>query len=177
MQVSVYSRAARVRLALDGRTIGEQPIDPANGITAQFTVPWQPGVLTATALDGDQVVAVKELRTTGPAAKLRVAPETEKNRAARAALIYLPIDVLDASGARVPDAAVPLTVTVEGEAELCALGSADPQVVGSLADARATTFRGRALAILRSTGRAGTAKVQVSAPGLPAAVVMIAFAP
>ncbi|MBK8476616.1 MAG: DUF4982 domain-containing protein [Opitutaceae bacterium] len=177
LQVSVYSRASRVRLALDGRTIGEQPIDPANGITARFTVPWQPGVLTATALDGDRVVAVKELRTTGPAAKLRVAPETEKNRATRAALVYFPIDVLDASGALVPDAAVSLTVTVEGEAELCALGSADPEAVGSLADARATTFRGRALAILRSTGRAGTAKVQVSAPGLPAAVVTIAFAP
>ena len=171
LSVSVYTRAQRVRLALDGRVIGERDIDPAKGITARFDVPWQPGTLTATAFDGERIVATKELRTTGAPARIELRSETPAVRADRAALVFVPVAVLDEAGAVVPDAALALTIAVEGEAELCGFGSADPEAVGSLADVSTKTFRGRALAILRSTGRAGKIRVTVTAPGLPPAVV------
>jgi beta-galactosidase len=177
LQVSVYTRARRVRLALDGRVIGEQDVDPAKGIAARFTVPWAAGTLTATALDGDAAVATKELRTTGPAAQIRLLPETAPRRADRAALVFVPIEALDSAGSLVSDAALPLSIKVEGEAELCAFGSADPEAVGPLADATAKTFRGRALTILRSTGNAGMVRLQVTAPGLSPATAELSFIP
>jgi beta-galactosidase len=166
LQVSVYTRARRIRLALNGRLIGEQEVDTTKGITAHFIVPWAPGTLTATALEGDTVIATKELRTTGPAAQLRLQPESSKLRANRAALLFIPISVLDAAGVLVTDAAVPLKIEVEGEAELCAFGSADPEDLGSLSDVDTKTFRGRALAILRSTGNPGAVRLHVTSAGL-----------
>jgi beta-galactosidase len=173
LQVSVYSRAKRVTLALNGRLIGDQTIDPAQGITAHFTVPWTPGTLTATAYDGAQVVATKALRTTGPAAHLRLEPEARALRADREALLFVRIAVVDANGAVVPNATFPLTCAVEGAAELSALGSGDPEAVDSLVDPTTRTFRGQALAILRSTGKPGPVRLTVSSTGLDAATLEV----
>lgn len=177
LQVTVYTRARRVRLDLNGRTIGEQSLDPVQSIAARFNVAWMPGTLTATAFDGDHVLATKTLRTTGAAARLAVEPEQPEIRADRAALAYVPITVVDADGVRVPDADVPATVQVDGVAELCAFGSGDPAAVGPLADQNARTFRGRALVILRASGKPGAVRLRVSAPGLAGGVAEIAIKP
>jgi beta-galactosidase len=176
LQVSIYSRAQRVRLMLNERVIGERQIDPAKGITARFSVPWAPGALKALAYDGGKLIATKELRTTGAPARLGILPETQRVRAGRDAIVFVPITVLDAGGALVPDAALPLAIEVGGEAELIAFGSADPEGIGSLADAGTKTFRGRAMAILRPTGKAGAVRVKVISANLPPATVTLTFA-
>jgi beta-galactosidase len=177
LEVTVYSRAGLVRLELNGRTIGEQSIDQAKSITAKFTVPWEPGVITAKAIENGTVVAVKELRTTGAAKRLRATAETVRAPAARSSLVFVPIEILDETGAVVPNAAVDLTATVEGEAELKAFGSANPEDPQSFLDNRATSFRGRALAILRSTGKPGKAQIRLSASGLEPISLSVDFAP
>ena len=177
LEVSVYSRAERVRLELNGRVIGEQAIDPSKSITARFTVPWEPGALVAKALDKGAIVAVRELRTTGPASSLRCTPESRRVRAARESLLFIPIEVTDAKGALVPDAAVEFTIAVEGEATLQAFGSANPTDLGSVMDSKATSFRGRALAILRSTGKAGSARIRLSASGFQPITTTVEFVP
>jgi beta-galactosidase len=166
LQVAVYSHAPRVRLICNGLVVGEQNIDPAKGITAHFLVPWSSGSLTAVALDGERVIATKELKSTGPAAQLRLEPDAGTMHADRSALLFIPISVLDAAGTLVPDAATPLAIEVTGEAELCAFGSGDPAAIGPLADNHARTFRGRALAILRSTGKPGAVGITVTAAGI-----------
>jgi beta-galactosidase len=177
LEVSVYSRAELVRLELNGRVIGEQAIDPSKSITARFTVSWEPGALVAKALDKGAIVAVRELRTTGPASSLRCTPESTRVRAARESLLFIPIEVTDAKGALVPDAAVEFTIAVEGEATLQALGSANPTDLGSVMDSKATSFRGRALAILRSTGKAGSARIRLSASGFQPITATVEFVP
>lgn len=177
LEVTVYSRAGRVRLELNGRELGEQIIDHSKSITAKFTVAWEPGVLVAKAIDNDQVVAVKELRTSGAPKRLHATAEASHSPAARSSLVFVPIEVLDEKGAVVPDAAVDLTASVTGEAELKAFGSANPGDPRSFLDHQATSFRGRALAILRSTGKPGKAQIHLSAAGLEPTSVMVDFAP
>jgi beta-galactosidase len=171
--VHVYSKAPRVRLELNDRVLGEQEIDPEKGITASFNVPYQPGVLRASALAGGTVVATCLLRTSGPAVALAVLPELPGPAAERSQLIYVPVEIRDASGALVPDASRALELELTGPAELQAFGSANPEALGSLQDARTETFRGRALAILRPTGEPGTVRLTVKSPGLPAAQIEI----
>jgi beta-galactosidase len=118
-------------------------------------------------------LATKELRTTGPAAHLRLEPEARALRADREALLFVRIAVVDANGAVVPNATFPLTCAVEGAAELSALGSGDPEAVQSLVDMTTQTFRGQALAILRSTGKAGPVRLTVSSTGLDAATLEV----
>ena len=169
LAVNVYSRASSVRLELNGRQIGEKAIDPEKGITAAFTVPYEPGVLRASALDKGRVVATCELVTTGRPAALRLAPEARSGPIGRDSLVYVPVEVVDAKGSLVPEATVPLGISVEGPAQLQAFGSANPTDLSPLGDGKTESFRGRALAILRSTGKPGRVTVRVSGEGLGAA--------
>ena len=175
LQVHVYSKAARVRLEVNDRLVGEQEIDPAKGITATFAVPYEPGVLRASALVGGQVVATRVLQTSGPAAAIALLAEPPGPATGRDQLTFIPVEIRDAAGRLVPDASRALELEMTGPAELQAFGSADPAALGSLRDARTVTFRGRALAILRSTGKPGPVRVSVKSPDLPGAQVEIPF--
>lgn len=177
MKVSVYTRAPHVRLELNGRLVGEQDRASAEGISLLFEVPWESGVLTATASDSGKTVARKVLKTTGPASGLRLQTDSAEIRADRAALVFVSISIVDSQGLLVSGTPVPLAATVTGEAELCAFGSGDPAALGSVSDAQAKSFRGRALAILRSSGKAGVARLTVRCPGLPDASVDLAVGP
>jgi beta-galactosidase len=100
-----------------------------------------------------------------------VTPEETTLRPDRLSLAYLPIEIVDAAGRIVPDAALPISLKVEGPAELIALGSANPIYTGLLNVPRSETFQGRALAILRSTGVSGAVRVRLQIGTLPEATV------
>ena len=69
-----------------------------------------------------------------------------------------------------------LTLTLpRSAAELYRVGNGDPQDLGSFTAARRSTFRGRALAVLRpvAAGVAGQVRLNATAPGLrPASLVV-----
>jgi len=176
LQVNVYSKAKSVRLELNGRVIGEQAIDTETGITATFQVPYEPGVLRASAVADGQVVASCVLRTSGPAATIALCPDAVAVAADRGQLIFVPVEIRDAAGQLVPDAARTLEVEFSGPAELQALGSADPDALGSLQDSKTQTFRGRALVILRPTGKAGVVRLTAKSPGLASGQIELPLA-
>jgi beta-galactosidase len=169
LQVNVYSKAPRVRLELNDRVIGEQAIDRDKGITTTFQVPYEPGVLRASALADGKVVATSILRTSGPAAAIALLPEGTAIPAERRQLIFLPVEIRDAAGQLVLDANRPLELELTGPAELQGFGSGNPDALGSLQDAKTESFRGRALAILRPTGKAGSMRLTAKSPGLASA--------
>ena len=72
-----------------------------------------------------------------------------------------------------PDAAVPLTFAVTGEARLRAAGSANPYGIESFQDAETRSFHGTALAILQPVGQRGEAQVHVTSSGLNPAALSI----
>ena len=113
----------------------------------------------------------------GPASSLRCVPESTRVRASTESLVFIPIEVLDAQGRLVSDAGIELTAASDGEAHVQAFGSANPIDAASVIDAKATSFRGRALLILRSTGKAGKARVQLSTPGLQSTTTTVEFLP
>ncbi len=51
LQVTVYSRCERVRLVLNAKVVGEQPVSEATKLAAKFDVPYEPGELRAFGLD------------------------------------------------------------------------------------------------------------------------------
>ena len=80
-------------------------------------------------------------------------------------LIYALIEVVDQEGHVVPDAEVKLEADVTGACKLAGFGSANPVTEEDYTDAFATTFRGRALAILRTGYEAGSCKLALKAEG------------
>lgn len=179
LQVNVYSRCEVVRLLLDGRVIGEQPVSEATKLTATFSVPYAPGELKAQGLINGRVAAETILATTGAPARLRLVADRPSLRADRSDLAHVVIEVVDAAGRLVPDAEVALRLTVSGAGELAGHANAHPKKPASFRGPDRDTWQGRALAILRPVigSSPGTVTLRVESPGLPATVLTLPVIP
>jgi beta-galactosidase len=164
--VRAYTHGDEVRLILNGREIGRKPVTRADKLTAAFELPYEPGELAAIALRGGQEIGRKKLVTVGAPATVRLRAERTNIAATPNDLAYVFAEILDAQGRIVPDAAVPLTFSLEGPGRLRATGSANPRGLKSFSDPNCTTFHGEALAIVQATSRSGRAVLRVSSPGL-----------
>ena len=78
-------------------------------------------------------------------------------------VICVGIELRDKDGIVVPDAAVQLKVKVEGCGVLAGFGSANPVTDEDYTDEETVSYRGRAMAIIRSGYESGTVRVEVSA--------------
>ncbi len=177
LRVNVYTKAERVRLELNGAVVGESAAQGGEGITAAFEVPYAPGTLRAIALTGGREIGSQTLRTVGLPSSIRLSPESGKFGANRDSVLFVPIEIVDADGHVVPTAASRLSLRIEGAGELLALGNGSPWISGPLRGAAADAFRGRALAVVRSTGNPGPVKVIVSSAGIRAGAIEVQASP
>lgn len=174
LQVSVYARCERVRLELNGKTIGEKPVSDATKLTARFDVPYAPGVLRAVGIMGGKVVASTVLRSSGLAQRVRLRVDRPDIRASRNDLSFVTVEVVDEKGVLVSDAEVRLRFSVSGAGELAAHGNGKPNDPASFRKPIGKTFRGQGLVILRpKAGLRGAIRLRVEAEGLPASTVSV----
>ena len=160
--VNVYSRYPKVRLELNGEVVGEKKINNKNSITATFKLTYQPGELKAIGIKDGVEMESKVLRTSGKVTGLRIKSDDLKMSANRNSIKFLMITAIDNNSRLVPDSNLPLTVSIEGEAELIAAGNGYPKIEGSFRDNKFRLDKGHALVVVRSKGRPGTATVTVN---------------
>ncbi|MBN1515713.1 DUF4982 domain-containing protein [Candidatus Sumerlaeota bacterium] len=173
LQVSVYSSCEKVRLELNGEVIGEQPVSAATNLTAKFDVPYTPGELKAYGLDNGKVVAETALKTSGAPKQLKLTADRTSIHADRNDLSYVTVEVVDADGARVPNAEVEVHFAVSGAGELAAQCNGSPNEPASFQAPVCKTRQGRCLAILRPTGKAGAITLHARAEGLKPETITI----
>jgi beta-galactosidase len=166
LEVSVYSRCERVRLELNGIVIGEKPVSAETKLTAGFDVAYAPGELRALGLNNGKAVAETTLKTGGAPKKLKLAADRTKIRADRNDLSFVTVEVVDASGQRVPNVEIPVRFSVSGVGELAAQGSGAPNEPSSFQSPVRKTFQGRCLVILRPNGSPGDITLHAVADGL-----------
>jgi beta-galactosidase len=166
MTVRAYTLGDEVRLFINGRELGRKPVATADKLTATFEAPYQPGELVAVAFRQGREIARKRLRTVGAPARIQLRAERSRIAASANDLAYVFAEVCDHAGRKVPDAAIPLTFSLEGAARLRATGSANPRGLKSFTDPRCLSFHGEALAIVQPTSRRGRAILRVSGEGL-----------
>ena len=155
MDVRVFSKSPLVRLELNGKVIGEQAIDTNTGITANFKVPYEAGVLKVIAIENGEAVSSKELKTTGAPAKIRLTADRSKIKANRNDLSYVKVEITDEQGNVIPDASIPVRFIVSGVGTIAGSGNANPTDMESFNNPVCKTFRGQALAILRPLKNGG----------------------
>ncbi len=163
--VDVYSGAYQVELFLNGRSLGRKT---AARCTASFDVPYEAGELKAVQYDlTGNACGSDMLCSAGTETCLRLSPEKDTLCADGRDLLYLPVELTDRKGNRKVLEDVEITVKAEGSAELLGLGSADLQQDNPMpyCGSSIRTFRGRALAVLRSGNEAGKLRITVSAEG------------
>ena len=175
MDVRVFSKSPMVRLELNGKVIGEQAINTKTGITANFRVPYEPGVLRAIALEDGEEVASKILKTTGAPAKIKLIADRSVINASRNDLSYIGVEITDTDGNVIPNAAIPVKFTVTGVGEIAGSGNSNPNDMKSFNNPVCKTFRGKALAILRplKDNKSGTITLMAEADGLETGKVIV----
>jgi beta-galactosidase len=167
VEVEVYTKAPEVTLYLNDKQIGKKSVDISTEFKAVFSVPYQAGTLRAEA--GGKSVT---LSTAGEPAKLRLTADRPALKADGQDLAYITIEVVDAQGRVCPDAAIPCEAVVQGQGRLMSFATADLQDREPKTSPRVTTWKGRALLVVRSAQKKG--KVTVSVKGsLPTANLII----
>ena len=132
-----------------------------------------PGELKAVALSNGKEIAALAFKTAGKASKIALKADRAQIRRSRNDLSYVTVEVHDAAGNVVPDAAVPVRFSLKGPAELAGVGNANPKDMASFRQPHRKTFRGRCLAVVRPTGRVGEISLRAEAEGLTPATLLI----
>lgn len=172
VQVRVFTRSRLVRLELNGKLVSEQQL-PDSTITANFTVPYQPGILKATSFDNGKPTGFVELKTAGKPFRLHLKADRQTIIADHNDLSYVTVEVLDEAGQVVPQATIPVSFKLVGAGSLAGVGNGNPTDLSSFQSKQKSTFNGRCLAIVRPEGNAGTITLKATAPGLKDAELKI----
>ena len=173
LQVRVFTKAPQVRLELNGETVGEKTLTEADKYIASFDVPYQAGILTAVALKDGQEVARKSLTTAGKAQKLTLTVDRSELNACRGDLAFIRIDAVDENGQTAPVSDITVSISVSGDGQLAASGSACPNDMASVNRPAVKLYRGQAQAIVRPFAKPGKISVSVSADGFDTASTII----
>ena len=168
VRLFVYSRAEEVEVFINGESIGKKKIcmERPMPYTACFDAVYNPGKVVAVSYAGGKEISRAELETAGEPAKVRLVPEKNECRPDGHDLIYVGIEVTDSEGRIVPDAEIPISAEVTGPATLAGFGSANPITDEDYTDDKTTTFRGRAMAVIRAGYESGEATLRVSSAAL-----------
>lgn len=166
VKVACYTNCAEVELTLNGRSLGVQPHSAAVDGVLTWEVPFEPGTLKAVARTEGRELATFALQTAGEPRRLELLSDVPSLHADGEDLAHLTFRVLDEHGIRIPDATQSITLEITGPAELLGFSNADSTNTDNARDATHPAFRGRALALLRSTDAAGTITIKATAPGL-----------
>ncbi len=169
INVRVYTGADAVELRLNGKRVDRKTVTADDKMRAEFSLPYEKGVLEAFAYANGKLVGKRRLETVGPAAALRLFPEQRGGQTGRQALAYIQVEIVDAQGRVLPDDMRPVQLSIDGPADLVAFGSAAPFAMGSLQSRNAQSYRGRLLAILRGQEKGGTVRVAVQSAGIRSA--------
>ena len=167
VEVEVYTKAPEVTLYLNDKEIGRKKVDRSTEFKAVFSVPYEPGTLRAEA--GDKSVT---LSTAGEPARLRLTADKSMLKADGQDLAYVTIEVVDSEGRVCPDAAIPCEAFVQGQGRLMAFATADLQDREPKTSSHVTTWKGRALLVVRSGKSKGKAQVKIKS-SLPTANLTI----
>lgn len=174
LDVVVYSAYPKVELRLNDKVVGRADTSVATEYKARFTVPYAPGILTATGMDEQgKPISSWTLRTGGPAAKVRVTINRDRFRANGEDLIYVTAQLEDANGTPVyaQSGDLPIHFTASGAGTIRGAAGGNPSLTESLTSGHTHSFHGRAVAILQSTAKAGEATITVQAGTLPRASI------
>lgn len=173
LKVNIYSSYPEVRLELNGKVIGTQPVSAESKLTATFEVPYEAGELKAVALKDGKEMESKVIKTTGAPAKIQLAADRSILKANRHDLAYVTVEVLDEAGNLVPDAQVPIQFNIDGEGSMAAVENGNPRDMKSFSTPRVNSFKGRCLVILRPSGKAGDIRLKAESAGLTGAELAV----
>lgn len=171
--LEIYSNCDSVEVLLNGRSLGVRPIADPLLPALMWAVPNEGGTVEVLGRKGGAVAARLQLETVGSPARLELAPDLTALRRGGRQVSTLEVYVLDEDGNRIPDADLTVSLEVEGQGRLLALGSADLTDTTPATASAVKLYEGRAVAVVRSGAEPGRITVRATATGVAPAEVTI----
>jgi beta-galactosidase len=162
-----------VDVSLNGRSLGSKRSADATAGVLSWTVPFAPGVLTATAATAGKAVADFSLRTAGPARRIELVRDGSAVISGGGDTAQLEFRIVDDAGVRVPDSRATVTFEIAGPARLLGIGNGDLNNVENPREPVHQAYQGRGLVILRITDRSAPVTIKASSPGLDGATLTL----
>ncbi len=185
--VTCYTNCDTVELFLNGKSLGAKGYEfPRLGMEGKYgnlparakalrttgdlhlswDVVYEPGTLKAVAAKDGAIVATSEIVTTGAPAVISLSADRQKLSADRRDVAHITVTVLDEQGRAVPTADHEIAFAVEGEGKLIGVDNGDPFSHEEYKVNFRKLFNGLCLAIIQSSGKAGSIKVTASSKSL-----------
>ena len=124
IKVMALCNADRVALSLNGKLIGEKPVDPFQMVDWQ--VPYAPGRLEAVAKKDGREVARYVVETTGEPVALRLTPDRKTLAGDGCDAMPVTVEALDAQGRPVPTANLAVAFEISGPGRIIGVGNGNP---------------------------------------------------
>jgi hypothetical protein len=156
-EVEVYSTDDEIELLLNGRSLGRRKAGRRRGFCTRFTTAYEPGELVAIGYRNGVPVSRSALASTSGPLSLQLTSESDSLIGDE--LAFVTVSIADTAGIVEMLADDQVTIDVQGAAELIGFGSAAPATEESFVTNTHTTYRGRALVVLRPTGVPGPVRV------------------
>ena len=176
VKVMVYTNADSVELFLNSKSQGSKTMSISSTGHLEWSVPFATGTLEARATKGGTVVVTDTLKTAGTAAALTAKADRASITANGRDLAYVEVDVVDALGVIVPQANNKIDFTISGPGTLVGLDGGDATNHDSYKGTSHAAFSGKLMAIVQSTGTAGTITLKAASGSLTASSVTITTA-
>lgn len=168
IQVEVYSKYPKVRLYLNDKVVGETETNANTQFKATFSVPYISGQLKAVGLENGKEAESKILKTAGKPAKIVLKADRNNIKADGQDLSYISLEIVDESGTIVPNADLKIQFSISGSGSIIGTDNSNIKNINSHASPNRMTWKGKALAIIKSKRTKGEIIVSASADGLAA---------
>ncbi len=165
VELMIFSSADEVEVILNGKSLGRKAVSTERPMpkSVRFEAVYEPGKIEAVSFKDGKEVSRAALETAGKMTSLRLVPEKTELSTNGHDVTYVSVEVIDEQGRLVPDAEVKLTAELSGTgAELSAFGTARPITEEIYTDSETLTYRGLAMAVIRSGYEQGEATLTVT---------------
>jgi beta-galactosidase len=172
--VHVYTSGDEAELFLNGRSLGRKVKAPFKYRLQWDDVVYEPGELKVIAFKAGKQWAEQSMKTTGPAAQLKLVADRQIIAGDGDDLSYLTLSITDADGKTVPRTSPLVRFTIDGPGEVVATDNGNAIDPESFQSPERRAFNGLALAIIRAKpGARGPVTVTATAEGLAPAKVSL----
>ena len=167
VHVEAYATGTDVEFRLNGDSVATVAVGDRRRFVAEAQVPYQPGTLEAVSYRDGRELGRVALHTAAEPARLQVEVDRTELAAGPQRLAHLELSITDEAGVVNTSVDRLISIEVDGPAVLQGLGTGAPATEADFRANSCTTYKGRALAVLRATGDPGQVKVRACAEGLP----------
>lgn len=171
VKIEIYSRADEVELFINGVSQGRQATGIEQVYTCVFEATYNEGSIEAISYSDGIIVSKDVLTSVGEPYKIALTPEQKVLKCDGQALNFVTVEIVDQNGNLVPYAEVKTKARVEGAAILAGFGTGRPITEENYTKGEFTSFKGKLLAVVRSSYTSGKAILTVEGDNLESAVL------